>query len=242
MTEVRLARWNRQSRLWVRSSTERRSTYDAENAGGYTSVQRKSFRKLHEHFDIHSNIYGGLVKDHMPMLSKGGGAPRRAPLHCTPQMLNCNDLQIQRKQYLQASGRCAQFESIFHTPQPTYDGQSGLDTAMNTINESVFQKPKAQDDQGLEEEAKYLLNGKDVALEKDHFKGKALASSIAPTVLIHGDEGEGVIHSRLNESGIDILSIGPNTGSGQKILVLSDGRTGLVFRNVVLRRFLAQDA
>ncbi|KAJ5326217.1 uncharacterized protein N7506_009319 [Penicillium brevicompactum] len=131
---------------------------------------------------------------------------------------------------------------------------------MNTINESVFQKPKAQDDQGLEEEAKYLLvrtldvwrfstadfvlfqNGKDVALEKDHFKGKALASSIAPTVLIHGDEGEGVIHSRLNESGIDILSIGPNTGSGQKILVLSDGRTGLVFRNVVLRRFLAQDA
>ncbi|KAJ5341819.1 hypothetical protein N7541_010943 [Penicillium brevicompactum] len=99
---------------------------------------------------------------------------------------------------------------------------------MNTINESVFQKPKAQDDQGLEEEAKYLL--------------KALASSIASAVLIHGDEGEGVIHSRLNESGIDILSTGPNTGSGQRILVLRNGRTGLVFRNVVLRRFLAQDA
>jgi hypothetical protein len=28
---------------------------------------------------------------------------------------------------------------------------------MNKINESVFQKPKAQDDKGLEEEAKSLL-------------------------------------------------------------------------------------
>ncbi|KAI1829168.1 hypothetical protein DTO027I6_9960 [Penicillium roqueforti] len=113
---------------------------------------------------------------------------------------------------------------------------------MNKINESVFQKPRAQDDKGLEEEAKSLLNGKAVVLETEYFNGKFLDSSIAPAVLIHGDEGEGVIHSRVGEGSIDILSTGPKTGSGQRILVLSDGRTGLMFRNVLLRRFLSGDA
>ncbi|KAJ5399929.1 hypothetical protein N7465_010418, partial [Penicillium sp. CMV-2018d] len=61
---------------------------------------------------------------------------------------------------------------------------------MNKINESAFQKPGAQDDKGLEEEAKSLLNGKAVVLETEYFNGKVLDSSIAPAVLIHGDEGE----------------------------------------------------
>lgn len=79
-------------------------------------------------------------------------------------------------------------------------------------------------------------------LETEYFNGKILDSSVAPAVLIHGDEGEGVIHSRVAEGSIDILSTGANTGSGQRILVLSDGRTGLVFRNVLLRRFVSCDA
>ncbi|KAJ5120582.1 uncharacterized protein N7515_009970 [Penicillium bovifimosum] len=118
---------------------------------------------------------------------------------------------------------------------------------MNKINESVFQKPRAQDDKGLEEEAKSLLvkildNGKAVILGTEYFNGQLLDSSVAPAVLIHGDEGAGVIHSRLAGSGIDILITGPKTGSGQRILVLNDGSTGLVFRNVLLRRFLSRGA
>lgn len=81
-----------------------------------------------------------------------------------------------------------------------------------------------------------------MVLETEYFNGKILDSSIAPAVLIHGDEGEGVIHSRAAEGRIDILSTGPKTGSGQRILVLSDGRTGLVFRNVLLRRFFSRDS
>jgi hypothetical protein len=81
-----------------------------------------------------------------------------------------------------------------------------------------------------------------MVLETEFFSGKVLYSSIAPAVLIHGDEGEGFIHSRVAEGSIDILATGPKTGSGQRILVLSDGRTGLVFRNVLLRRFLFREA
>lgn len=81
-----------------------------------------------------------------------------------------------------------------------------------------------------------------MVLETEYFNGKILDSSIPPAVLIHGDEGEGVIHSRVAEGSIDILPTGPKSGSGQRILVLNNGRTGLVFRNVLLRRFLARDA
>lgn len=78
-------------------------------------------------------------------------------------------------------------------------------------------------------------------LETTFFNGKILDSNVAPAVLIHGDEGEGVIHSRIAAGSIDILSTGSRTGSGQRILVLNDGRTGLVFRNVLLRRFVLRD-
>lgn len=81
-----------------------------------------------------------------------------------------------------------------------------------------------------------------MVLKTEYFNGRFLDSSIAPTVLIHRDEGEGVIHSHVTEGSIDILSTGPKTGSGQRILVLSDGRTGLMFRNVLLRRFLSKNA
>lgn len=80
-----------------------------------------------------------------------------------------------------------------------------------------------------------------MVLETEYFSGGILDSSIAPAVLIHGDEGKGFIHSRLAEGSIDILTTGLKIGTGRIILVLSDGRTGLVFRSVIMRRFLFRD-
>ena len=131
---------------------------------------------------------------------------------------------------------------------------------MDRVNDAVFRKPNSQDDGGLVEEAKSLLvrilnhllsttayiqwqNGRDVTLEKNYFNAKFLDSNIAPAVLIYGDAGDGVIHSRAAEGdGIDILSTGPQAKNGYRILILSDGRTGLVFRNVLMRRFIPRDS
>jgi hypothetical protein len=124
---------------------------------------------------------------------------------------------------------------------------------MSTVNE-VFRKATARDDKELEEEAKSLLvgsgdlcivllltlsqGGAEVVLEKEYFAGKYLDARVAPAVLIHEREGDGVIHSRAAEGRIDILPTGPMAEDQLRILVLNDGRTGLVFRDVLIRRFV----
>jgi hypothetical protein len=124
------------------------------------------------------------------------------------------------------------------------------------VNDNVFRKANAQDDKGLEEEAKSLLvrnlavshlqllidlqGGTDVVLEKEYFQAKYLDFNIAPAVLIYENMGDGVIHSRASEGKIDILPTGPKAGNELRILVLKDNRTGLVFRNVLMRRFIAR--
>lgn len=78
-------------------------------------------------------------------------------------------------------------------------------------------------------------------LEKDYFNGKYLDSTIAPAVLIYESAGEGVIHSRAAEGKIDVLSTGPKAGNKFRILVMTNGRTCLVFRSVSLRLFLYRE-
>jgi hypothetical protein len=77
-------------------------------------------------------------------------------------------------------------------------------------------------------------------LEKEYFQAKYLDFNIAPAVLIYENMGDGVIHSRAPEGKIDILATGPKAGNELRILVLKDNRTGLVFRNVLMRRFIAR--
>ncbi|OJD13207.1 hypothetical protein AJ78_06325 [Emergomyces pasteurianus Ep9510] len=116
---------------------------------------------------------------------------------------------------------------------------------MSTVNE-VFRKATAQDDNGLKKKMKSLLigfsdpriGGTEIALEKKYFTGKYLDGQIAPAVLIHEREEDGVIHSRAAEGKIDILLTGLKAADELRILILNDGQTGLVFRDVLIRRFV----
>ncbi|CAG8129224.1 unnamed protein product [Penicillium nalgiovense] len=146
--------------------------------------------------------------------------------------VGCHHGNIQRQVYHNTA------DPRLEQPEHRWDSVTRI---INEINDSIFQKTRAQDDKDLEEEAKSLLNGMAVVLETECFNGSILHSSIAPAVLIHGDEGKGFIHSRLAEGSIDILATGLKIGTGRRILVLSDGRTGLVFRSVIMRSFLFRD-
>ena len=46
---------------------------------------------------------------------------------------------------------------VIPAPSNTYPSQPKLGIVMSVINEEAFKKPKAQDDEGLEEEAETLL-------------------------------------------------------------------------------------
>ncbi|KKZ65601.1 hypothetical protein EMCG_08565 [[Emmonsia] crescens] len=119
---------------------------------------------------------------------------------------------------------------------------SSLSARVMSAVDEVFRKATAQDDKGLEEEVKALLGGTDVVLEKEYFAGKYLDGRVAPAVLIHEKKGDGVIHSRAAEGKIDILPTGPKAADELRILILNDGRTGLVFRDVLIRRFVPGDS
>lgn len=63
-------------------------------------------------------------------------------------------------------------------------------------------------------------------------------SETAPAVLIYADQGKGFLDSRDANGNIDTLEVGPDTGNGQRILILDEGRDIFVQQDVQMRRFL----